>query len=115
MTSFATIYALIAPQNCWRNSSSLPRLTSCQKIGVDEKESFKLSEWIVQRPSSHYPYLRFVVLDWPPYSDVHRLPISTFFSEFADYLESKVLCQEQLLVSGDFNIRVDDVVDTDAI
>ena len=113
MTSFATIYALIALQSCWRNSSSLPRLTSCQKIGVGEKESFKFSEWIVQRPSSYYPYLRFVVFDWPPYS-VHRLPISTFFSEFADFLESIVLCQEQLLISGDINIRVDDVVDTDA-
>ena len=113
MTSFATIYALIALQSCWRNSSSLPRLTSCQKIGVGEKESFKFSEWIVQRPSSHYPYLRFVVFDWPPYS-VHGLPISTFFSEFADFLESIVLCQEQLLISGDINIRVDDVVDTDA-
>ena len=46
---------------------------------------------------------------------MHRVPISTFFSELADYLESIVLCQEQLLISGDFNIHVDDTEDTDAI
>ena len=30
-------------------------------------------------------------------------------------LESIVLCQEQLLISGDFNIHLDNAVDTDAI
>ena len=46
---------------------------------------------------------------------MHRVPISTFFSELADYLESIVLCQEQHLTSGDFNIHVDNAEDTDAI
>ena len=46
---------------------------------------------------------------------MHKVPISTFFSELADYLESVVLCQEQLLISGDFNIHLDNAVDTDAI
>ena len=46
---------------------------------------------------------------------MRRVSISTFFSELADYLESIVLCQEQLLISGDFNIHVDNAEDTDAI
>ena len=46
---------------------------------------------------------------------MHRVPIITFFSELADYLESFVLCQEQLLISEDFNINVDNTEDTDAI
>lgn len=46
---------------------------------------------------------------------MHRVNISTFFLELADYLESVVLCQEQLLISGDFNIHLDNAVDTDAI
>ena len=46
---------------------------------------------------------------------MHRVPISTFLLELADYLESVVLCQEQLLISGDFNIHLDNAVDTDAI
>ena len=41
--------------------------------------------------------------------------ISTFFLELSDYLECIVLCQEQLLISGDFNVHVDNAVDTDAI
>ena len=47
---------------------------------------------------------------------MHKVPISTFFSELADYLESVVLCQEQLLISGDFWMdHLDNAVDTDAI
>ena len=76
------------------------------------KESFEFSELIVQQPSSHN--LRVIILYRPPSSDVHRVLISTFFSELADYLESIVLCQEQLLISGDFNIHVDNAEDTDA-
>lgn len=46
---------------------------------------------------------------------MHRVRISTLFSELADYLESIVICQEQLLISGDFNIHLDYAVDTNAI
>ena len=83
------------------------------KISAGEKESFEFSEWIVQQRSSHN--LRVVILYRPPYSDEHRVPTSTFFSELSDYLESIVLCQEKLLISGDFNIHVDDAGDTDSI
>lgn len=83
-----------------------------KKISAGVKESFEFSELIVQQPSSHN--LRVIILYRPPSSDVHRVPISTFFSELADYLESIVLCQEQLLISGDFNIHVDNAEDTDA-
>ena len=83
-----------------------------KKISAGVKESFEFSELIVQQPSSHN--LRVIILYRPPSSDVHRVPINTFFSELADYLESIVLCQEQLLISGDFNIHVDNAEDTDA-
>ena len=47
---------------------------------------------------------------------MHREPTSTFqFSELADYLESIVLCKEQLLISGNFDIHVDNAVGSDAI
>ena len=52
----------------------------------------------------------------PPYSDMHRKPTSIFqFSELADHLESIVLCKEQLLISGNFDIHVDNAVVSDAI
>ena len=35
------------------------------------------------------------------------IPISSFISEFSQYLESFVLCTEPILLCGDFNIQVD--------
>ena len=82
-----------------------------KKITAGGKKSSEFSELIVQQPSSHN--LRVVILYGPPYCDVHKVPISTFFSELADYLESIVLCQEQFSIS--INIHVDNAVDIDAI
>ena len=84
-----------------------------KKISAGVKESSEFSEMIVPQPSSHN--LRVIILYRPPSSDVHRVPISTFVLELSDYLESIVLCREQLLISGDFNIHVDNAADTDAI
>ena len=88
-------------------------LLHVKKIRAGVKESFEFSELIVQQPSSHN--LIVITIYRPPSSDVHRVPISAFFPELADCLESIVLCQEQLLISGDFNIHVDNAEDTDAI
>ena len=41
--------------------------------------------------------------------------VSTFLSEFAEYLESIVLSSERLLIVGDMNIHVDVPDDSDAI
>ncbi|KAL9957977.1 hypothetical protein ACROYT_G034937 [Oculina patagonica] len=40
--------------------------------------------------------------------------MTTFFTEFSDYLETIVLCKEQLVVVGDFNIHVDVPDDSDS-
>ena len=67
-------------------------LLHVKKINAGVKESFEFSELIVQQSSSHN--LRVIIIYRPPSSDVHRVPINSFFSELADYLESIVLCQE---------------------
>ena len=41
--------------------------------------------------------------------------MSTFFSKLSDYLEAVVLCREQLLIAGNFNIHVDAPEDSDSI
>ena len=45
----------------------------------------------------------------------YSIPIttSTFFEEFTGYLESVIMSSELLLITGDFNIHVDDPLDTD--
>ena len=57
--------------------------------------------------------LRVIVIYRPPYSDDHLVPISVFLSEFPEYLETLLLCKELLLITGDFNIHVDDLQDSD--
>ena len=66
--------------------------------------SFELSEWILIDGSFR---LRLAVVYRPPYSTKHPVTISSFVSEFSQYLESFVLCTEPILLCGDFNIDVD--------
>ena len=40
---------------------------------------------------------------------------STFFEEFTGYLESVIMSSELLLITGDFNIHIDDPLDTDRV
>ena len=66
--------------------------------------SFELSEWILISGSSR---IRLAIVYRPPYSTKHPATISSFISEFSQYLESFVLCTEPILLCGDFNIQVD--------
>ena len=54
--------------------------------------------------SSH---LRIIVIYRPPYSEEHKVPMSTFFAEFTVYVESILLSNEELLILGDFKIHID--------
>ena len=82
-----------------------------KKLDAGIKRSFEFSEWAVTT-SGHK--LRIVVLYHPPYSSEHNVPMSVFFNEFSDYLESLLLSKEPLLISGDFNIHIDDAADADS-
>ena len=66
--------------------------------------SFELSEWILISGSSR---IRLAIVYRPPYSTKHPVTISSFVSEFSQYLKSFVLCAEPILLCGDFNIQVD--------
>ena len=50
-----------------------------------------------------------------PYSIKHPITTSTFFEEFTGYLESVIMSSGLLLITGDFNIHVDDPLDTDCV
>ena len=86
---------------------------SVTKVDGGEKESFEYSEWIVQFTSSQY--MRIIVLYRTPYSEKHKVTISTFFTEFSNYLETVVMSKEPLLILGDFNIHVDVAENLDSI
>ena len=57
----------------------------------------------------------FVVVYRPPYSNNHRATVSVFFREFSEYLESILLTTAPLVITGDFNIHVDNIDDQDAV
>ena len=74
------------------------------EIITGEKPSFEFAEYIVSDNSSKF---RLIVVYRPPYSDTHPVTINMFLDNFADYLESIILCPEPLLIAGDLNIHVD--------
>ena len=59
--------------------------------------------------------LRVVIVHRPTYSADHLVTTSVFFHEFSDYIESLVMCNELLLICGDFNIHMDVPSDADTI
>lgn len=77
----------------------------------DEKSSFEYSEWLVAIDNLK---VRLIIIYLPPNTEAHPVTTSTFFREFSDLLEDCVLCPEKLILTGDFNIHVDDHTSTDA-
>ena len=82
----------------------------CQHA-AGEFQSFEYSEWKI---TSGSPRVHLIIVYRPPYSEAHPITTSVFLTEFADYLESTVLCTDQLLITGDFNLHVDVIDDSDA-
>ena len=83
-----------------------------KKLAASELRSFEYSEWSVVHESIH---LRVIIIYRTPYSDVHPVTTSVFFTEFADFLESIALSSDPLLITGDFNIHVDCTDNPDTI
>ena len=83
------------------------------KHNSEVKTSFEFSEWKVILPSDIN--LRLIIVYRAPYSEDHKVTSSTFFEEFSDYLDTIVLCNERLVITGDLNFHVDVPTDRDAI
>ncbi|XP_068704868.1 uncharacterized protein [Montipora foliosa] len=81
------------------------------KIDADEKTSFEFSEWSLNTNSFR---AMLSIIYRPPYSNLHPVSLKTFFDEFASYMESIILTPEPLIITGDFNIHVNNVNDSDA-
>ena len=77
----------------FRDSIDVCKLESGSRI------SFKFSEYLVCTGSLR---LR------PPYSINHSVTVNSFIDEFSEYLESVILSNELLFLTGDFNFQVDD-------
>ena len=75
------------------------------KLSHQERRSFELSEWHV---SWHNYCMRLCIVYHQPYSTSHPITDATFMHEFESYLDTTVLVEEMLCITGDFNLRIDD-------
>ena len=89
---------------------------SLVKVAAGEKTSFQFVEYTISSDlRSGADKIKLLVIYRPPYSTAHRVTVTTFFDEFANYLESIILSPEPLVITGDMNIHVDDPNDSDVI
>ena len=74
------------------------------------RHSYEFCEWIVKSSGLS---IRIAIIYRLPYSERHPVTTNVFLTEFPDYLESLLLCKKRLLITGDFNIHVDDCSNPD--
>ena len=77
-------------------------------VNGKENKSFEYSEWIAK---VHYRPMRHIVVYRPPYSSLDPVSASVFFNEFSQVLKNVVMCPEVLVICGDFNLHLDDLLD----
>ena len=85
-------------------------ILNVEKVAARDLRSFEYLELIVSSGTFKF---RLVILYRPPYSPSHPVSTSTFIADFADYLETLILSTEPLVITGDFNIHVDDSTNPD--
>ena len=79
------------------------------KLSHGEKSSFEYSEWHV---SWHNYCVRLCIIYHQPYSTTHPITDATFIHDFESYLDTLVLVDEMLCITGDCNLHIDDPTDT---
>ena len=83
-----------------------------KKGATAELRSFEYSDWDIK---SETDQIHLTINYRTPYSDAHPVTTSVFFQEFSAFLQSAVFCSSHLLITGDFNIHMDEEADTDAV
>ena len=81
------------------------------KLETVSRISFEPSEYLVCTGSLRF---RLAIIYRPPYSVNHPVTVNSFIDEFSEYLESVILSNDVLCLTGDFNIHVDDHNDSAA-
>ena len=75
------------------------------KLESGSRNSFEFSEYLVCTGSLR---IRLVIIYRPPYSTNHPVTVNSVIDEFSEYLESVILSNDLLCLTGDFNVHVDD-------
>jgi len=84
-----------------------------EKVSAAILNSFEYSEWKICPVGSMT--FKLIIIYRPPYSSTHPVSMGTFFNELIEYLESVILCPHPVLITGDFNVHVDNPSNDDAL
>ncbi len=79
-------------------------------VNYGETSSFEYATWKLLLPKFAW---MFHVIYRPPYSEAHPVSSNVFFKEFSDYLESACSDSSNFVITGDFNLHVNDKKDPD--
>ena len=74
-------------------------------VSSGEKQSFEFSSWKVAIKNKNFVLH---IIYRPPYSANHRVTTSIFFDEFTEYVSEAAQSDKPLLITGDFNIHMND-------
>ena len=80
-----------------------------RKTSFGQKSSFEYSEYLITWSNKR---VKLSIVYHQPYSKSHPVSNSTFLEEFDEYLDTIVLCNESLIIAGDFNIHMNKPKDT---
>ena len=75
------------------------------KLESGSRNSFEFPEYLVCTGSLR---IRLVIIYQLPYCINHPMTVNSFIDEFSKYLESVILSNDLLCLTGDFNVHVDD-------
>ncbi len=81
---------------------------SVEKTSYGEMSSFEYSEWLLSWKNVR---IKLCIIYHIPYSQSHPVSDAVFLEEIQEYFDSVVLCDEKLLMMGDFNLHVEDKSD----
>ena len=76
-----------------------------RQVAAGEKDSFEFAEYSILICKSFN--LQLINIYRPPYSESQPVTVTSFVSEFSDYIQCHLLSNTPILVIGDFNIHVD--------
>ncbi len=82
------------------------------KSSYGQKNSFEYSEYLVTWSNKR---IKVCIVYHPPPSQSNPVSNGEFLDDFEEYLESVILCDEMLIVAGDFNIHMNKPKDCDQV
>ena len=81
-----------------------------KKLKKDQSVTFEKAVWCIRYPGVE---LTVCALYHPPYSETYQVTNNQFVDEFSKYISEELAEHKNLVITGDFNLQVNDPEDQD--